>query len=76
MYPSPLGLDTPTIHGCMWGTDGGVIHAPADPDPKLDVDEANRELMEQGEEMYEALMNCHWQPLDYTAPEMFAVVSP
>uniref|UniRef100_UPI00358F7CF6 LOW QUALITY PROTEIN: tRNA selenocysteine 1-associated protein 1-like n=1 Tax=Myxine glutinosa TaxID=7769 RepID=UPI00358F7CF6 len=47
-----------------------------DPDPKLDVDEANRELMEQGEEMYEALMNCHWQPLDYTTPEMFGVVSP
>ncbi|KAM9299088.1 tRNA selenocysteine 1-associated protein 1 [Gastrophryne carolinensis] len=35
-----------------------------DPIPQLDVNEANREFMEQSEELYEALMSCHWQPLD------------
>ncbi|XP_068098016.1 tRNA selenocysteine 1-associated protein 1 isoform X2 [Hyperolius riggenbachi] len=35
-----------------------------DPNPPLDLNEANREFMEQSEELYEALMECHWQPLD------------
>ncbi|NXY81629.1 TSP1L protein, partial [Alcedo cyanopectus] len=36
------------------------------PDPQLyfDVDEMNRQFMETSEELYDALMNCHWQPLD------------
>lgn len=36
----------------------------ADPQLYLDVDEMNRQFMETSEELYDALMNCHWQPLD------------
>ncbi|XP_053307398.1 tRNA selenocysteine 1-associated protein 1 [Spea bombifrons] len=35
-----------------------------DPLSALDVNEANQQFMEQSEEFYEALMDCHWQPLD------------
>lgn len=32
-----------------------------DPSPDLDVGEANREFMELSEELYDALIDCHWQ---------------
>uniref|UniRef100_A0A8C5PWY0 tRNA selenocysteine 1-associated protein 1 n=1 Tax=Leptobrachium leishanense TaxID=445787 RepID=A0A8C5PWY0_9ANUR len=35
-----------------------------DPAPKEDLREADRHFMEQSEELYDALMDCHWQPLD------------
>ncbi|XP_015204343.1 tRNA selenocysteine 1-associated protein 1 isoform X1 [Lepisosteus oculatus] len=35
-----------------------------DPNPQMDVAEANRQFMDQSEELYDALMDCHWQPLD------------
>ncbi|KFQ02945.1 tRNA selenocysteine 1-associated protein 1-like, partial [Leptosomus discolor] len=35
-----------------------------DPQLYLDVDEMNRQFMETSEELYDSLMNCHWQPLD------------
>ncbi|XP_044134581.1 tRNA selenocysteine 1-associated protein 1 [Bufo gargarizans] len=35
-----------------------------DPNPQVDVAEANKQFMEQSEELYDALMSCHWQPLD------------
>ncbi|NXG63785.1 TSP1L protein, partial [Hemiprocne comata] len=35
-----------------------------DPQLYFDVDEMNRQFMETSEELYDALMNCHWQPLD------------
>ncbi|XP_066462555.1 tRNA selenocysteine 1-associated protein 1 [Eleutherodactylus coqui] len=38
--------------------------ATEDPDPQVDVAEANKQFMEQSEELYDALMTCHWQPLD------------
>ncbi|XP_038653053.1 tRNA selenocysteine 1-associated protein 1-like [Scyliorhinus torazame] len=41
-----------------------------DPDPKLDIDEVNKEFMEQSEELYDSLMNCHWQPLDTITSEI------
>ncbi|XP_059801597.1 tRNA selenocysteine 1-associated protein 1-like isoform X3 [Hypanus sabinus] len=45
-----------------------------DPDPKLDIDEVNKQFMEQSEELYESLMNCHWQPLDSITSEIPSVV--
>ncbi|NXE79766.1 TSP1L protein, partial [Cochlearius cochlearius] len=36
----------------------------SDPQLYLDVDEMNRQFMETSEELYDSLMNCHWQPLD------------
>lgn len=47
---------------------------PADPAPQLDVTEANKEFMEQSEELYDALMDCHWQPLDTVSSEIPAVL--
>ncbi|XP_072465687.1 tRNA selenocysteine 1-associated protein 1 isoform X6 [Notamacropus eugenii] len=41
-----------------------------DPTPQLDVNEANKEFMEQSEELYDAMMNCHWQPLDTVSSEI------
>nr|DBA15762.1 TPA: hypothetical protein GDO54_003228 [Pyxicephalus adspersus] len=35
-----------------------------DPIPQLDVDEANNEFMAQSEELYDALIDCQYQPLD------------
>ncbi|KAM8927858.1 tRNA selenocysteine 1-associated protein 1-like [Pelodytes ibericus] len=35
-----------------------------DPTPAIDVNEAKRQFMEQSEEFYDAIMDCHWQPLD------------
>ncbi|CAL8295700.1 unnamed protein product [Merluccius merluccius] len=35
-----------------------------DPNPELDVGEANRKFIELSEELYDALIDCHWQPSD------------
>ncbi|XP_036395167.1 tRNA selenocysteine 1-associated protein 1-like isoform X1 [Megalops cyprinoides] len=35
-----------------------------DPNTELDVAEANRQFMEESEELYDALMDCHWPQLD------------
>ncbi|NXF85260.1 TSAP1 protein, partial [Eubucco bourcierii] len=35
-----------------------------DPQLYFDIDEMNRQFMETSEELYDSLMNCHWQPLD------------
>ncbi|XP_069769436.1 tRNA selenocysteine 1-associated protein 1-like [Narcine bancroftii] len=45
-----------------------------DPDPNLDVDEINKQFMEQSEDLYDSLMNCHWQPLDTITSEIPPVV--
>ncbi|KAI4817722.1 hypothetical protein KUCAC02_011102 [Chaenocephalus aceratus] len=41
----------------------------ADPSPELDVVEANRKFMELSEELYDALIECHWQPADVSTDE-------
>ncbi|XP_034061047.1 tRNA selenocysteine 1-associated protein 1-like isoform X5 [Gymnodraco acuticeps] len=40
-----------------------------DPSPELDVVEANRKFMELSEELYDALIECHWQPADVSTDE-------
>ncbi|XP_004477018.1 putative uncharacterized protein C6orf52 homolog [Dasypus novemcinctus] len=35
-----------------------------DPNLHLNVEELNKEFMVKSEELYDSLMNCHWQPLD------------
>ncbi|KAM4608111.1 tRNA selenocysteine 1-associated protein 1-like isoform 2-T2 [Discoglossus pictus] len=35
-----------------------------DPMLECDVGKANKQFMQQSEELYDALMGCHWQPLD------------
>ncbi|XP_030075749.1 tRNA selenocysteine 1-associated protein 1 [Microcaecilia unicolor] len=41
-----------------------------DPLRQLDVEEANKQFMEQSEELYDSLMDCHWQPLDSVSSEI------
>ncbi|KAL4657110.1 tRNA selenocysteine 1-associated protein 1-like [Arapaima gigas] len=41
-----------------------VYICPPDPNPLLDVDALNKQFMERSEELYDSLMDCHWQPLD------------
>ncbi|XP_064410435.1 tRNA selenocysteine 1-associated protein 1-like [Latimeria chalumnae] len=41
-----------------------------DPQHQLDVDQMNREFMGRSEELYDSLMNCHWQPLDTVTSEI------
>uniref|UniRef100_A0A3B4XH82 tRNA selenocysteine 1-associated protein 1 n=1 Tax=Seriola lalandi dorsalis TaxID=1841481 RepID=A0A3B4XH82_SERLL len=36
------------------------------PSPELDVVEANRKFMEVSEELYDALIECHWQPAEFS----------
>ncbi|XP_020502291.1 tRNA selenocysteine 1-associated protein 1 isoform X2 [Labrus bergylta] len=42
-----------------------------DPSPELDVVEANRKFMELSEELYDALIDCHWQPQEFSAEQDF-----
>ncbi|KAL8220417.1 UNVERIFIED_CONTAM: tRNA selenocysteine 1-associated protein 1 [Gekko kuhli] len=44
-----------------------------DPMPQMDVGEANKQFMDQSEELYDALIECHWQPLDSVSSEIQAV---
>ncbi|XP_043831348.1 putative uncharacterized protein C6orf52 homolog [Dromiciops gliroides] len=38
-----------------------------DPQIPLDIEKLNKEFMVGSEELYDSLMNCHWQPLDTVA---------
>uniref|UniRef100_A0A3B4B2T6 tRNA selenocysteine-associated protein 1 n=1 Tax=Periophthalmus magnuspinnatus TaxID=409849 RepID=A0A3B4B2T6_9GOBI len=54
----------------QWGTYDHIvltfIHVSSDPLAVCDVDQWNKDFMQRSEELYEALMNCHWEPLDST----------
>ncbi|XP_064332253.1 putative uncharacterized protein C6orf52 homolog [Camelus dromedarius] len=41
-----------------------------DPNLHLNIEELNKEFMEESEEFYDSLMNCHWQPLDTVHSEI------
>ncbi|XP_006021955.1 tRNA selenocysteine 1-associated protein 1 [Alligator sinensis] len=45
-----------------------------DPAPQLDVSEANKQFVEQSEELYDALTDSHWQPLDTVSSEIPAIL--
>ncbi|KAM6974138.1 tRNA selenocysteine 1-associated protein 1-like isoform 4-T4 [Tautogolabrus adspersus] len=47
----------------------------ADPSPEVDVSEANRKFMELSEELYDALIDCHWQPQEFSAEQDFMTSS-
>nr|XP_045754252.1 tRNA selenocysteine 1-associated protein 1 isoform X3 [Mirounga angustirostris] len=64
-----------TLSSVSWQTYEEVgDDALEDPMPQLDVTEANKEFMEQSEELYDALMDCHWQPLDTVSSEIPAMM--
>ncbi|XP_027384182.1 putative uncharacterized protein C6orf52 homolog [Bos indicus x Bos taurus] len=41
-----------------------------DPNLHLNIEELNKEFMVKSEELYQSLMNCHWQPLDTVYSEI------
>ncbi|XP_057592972.1 putative uncharacterized protein C6orf52 homolog [Hippopotamus amphibius kiboko] len=41
-----------------------------DPNLRLNIEELNKEFMVKSEELYDSLMNCHWQPLDTVHSEI------
>nr|XP_021528352.1 putative uncharacterized protein C6orf52 homolog isoform X1 [Aotus nancymaae] len=41
-----------------------------DPHLHLNIEESNQEFMVKSEELYNSLMNCHWQPLDTVYSEI------
>uniref|UniRef100_A0A8D0HJH3 tRNA selenocysteine-associated protein 1 n=1 Tax=Sphenodon punctatus TaxID=8508 RepID=A0A8D0HJH3_SPHPU len=41
-----------------------------DPQLYVNIDEMNKVFMERSEEVFDALMNCHWQPLDTVTSEI------
>ncbi|XP_008279372.1 tRNA selenocysteine 1-associated protein 1 isoform X2 [Stegastes partitus] len=46
-----------------------------DPSVELDVVEANRKFMELSEELYDALIECHWQPAEFSAEQDYMTSS-
>ncbi|XP_029919194.1 tRNA selenocysteine 1-associated protein 1-like isoform X2 [Myripristis murdjan] len=46
-----------------------------DPNLALDVVEANKKFMELSEELYDALIECHWQSADFSTEEDFGISS-
>ncbi|XP_029370241.1 tRNA selenocysteine 1-associated protein 1 isoform X2 [Echeneis naucrates] len=42
-----------------------------DPCPELDVVEANRKFMEVSEELYDALIECHWHSAEFSAEQEY-----
>ncbi|XP_041698112.1 tRNA selenocysteine 1-associated protein 1-like [Coregonus clupeaformis] len=63
MPPMPTDMQT-SSEQTQEPTDEPEEEAAEDPNPQLDVDALNTEYMERSEELYDSLMNCHWQPLD------------
>lgn len=51
-------------------SEDGLEEPVEDPLPKTDVDALNRQYMERSEELYDSLMQCHWQPLDSVTSEI------
>lgn len=47
----------------------------AEPNVELDVVEANRKFMETSEELYDALIDCHWHPAELSVEEDYVVSS-
>ncbi|XP_008691268.1 putative uncharacterized protein C6orf52 homolog [Ursus maritimus] len=41
-----------------------------DPNLRVNIEELNKEFMVKSEELYDSLMNCHWQPLDTVHSEI------
>ncbi|XP_029023366.1 tRNA selenocysteine 1-associated protein 1-like isoform X5 [Betta splendens] len=46
-----------------------------EPNPELDVVEANRRFMETSEELYDALIDCHWHPAEFSVEEDYMASS-
>ncbi|XP_023682085.1 tRNA selenocysteine 1-associated protein 1-like [Paramormyrops kingsleyae] len=71
----PMHTDTLTPAEHTEGSAEDADEAVEDPNPQVDVDTLNRQYMERSEELYDSLMNCHWQPLDSVTSDIPALTS-
>ncbi|XP_051252169.1 tRNA selenocysteine 1-associated protein 1-like isoform X1 [Dicentrarchus labrax] len=70
MPPPPMGL--PPMSTDMSGAveqgheeTGGMEEENAEePIPECDVEQWNKDFMQRSEELYDAMMTCHWEPMD------------
>lgn len=70
MPPPPMGI--PPMSTDMTGaveqshveTEGIEEDNAEEPIPDCDVEQWNKDFMQRSEELYDAMMNCHWEPLD------------
>lgn len=74
MPPPPMPPMPPDMQGSTEQSHDAteeVEEDPAeDPNPHVDVDMLNKEFMERSEELYDSLMDCHWQALDSVTSEV------
>lgn len=69
MPPPPMGVP-PTSADVSGAVEGHDETGAAEDDnieepiPECDVEQWNKHFMLQSEELYDALMDCHWEPLD------------
>ncbi|XP_078225483.1 uncharacterized protein LOC144582153 [Callithrix jacchus] len=75
MSPQPLQEGPPAMkllqrekHQVKWGQ--RTVAWASDPHLHLNIEESNQEFMVKSEELYDSLMNCHWQPLDTVDSEI------
>ncbi|KAG3288699.1 putative uncharacterized protein C6orf52 homolog isoform X1 [Ictidomys tridecemlineatus] len=69
LFPAPKIPEQPAGNSLMpQETTAASEHQDEDPledsHLHLDIEELNKEFMLRSEELYDSLMNCHWQPLD------------
>lgn len=55
----------PTKGSLLWSKAPLILYLLSpEPIPECNVEQWNKNYMERSEELYDALMNCHWEPLD------------
>uniref|UniRef100_A0A8C7Y0U5 tRNA selenocysteine-associated protein 1 n=1 Tax=Oryzias sinensis TaxID=183150 RepID=A0A8C7Y0U5_9TELE len=70
MPPPPMGMPSTSTDMTATGeesqeqTGAAEEDNPEEPIPECNVEQWNKNYMERSEELYDALMNCHWEPLD------------
>lgn len=64
---SHITLGKKSIQRNVGDTQSGDLHCGfffLEPIPECDVDLWNKDFMQRSEELYDAMMNCHWEALD------------
>lgn len=67
MPPPPMGMPPTDMSGAVESheeTEDIDEDNAEEPIPECDVDQWNKDFMQRSEEFYDAMMNCHWEPLD------------
>ncbi|XP_028328972.1 tRNA selenocysteine 1-associated protein 1-like [Gouania willdenowi] len=71
MPPPPMGAPPTDVSGTGEGqgeVENGDDDNPEEPIPECNVDLWNKDFMQRSEELYDAMMNCHWESPDSDVP--------